>query len=83
MFSPTPIKIKKVKMNKNNNNNKEQSEPTFKQLMTKFQFHNDAVQYHAHIAQKIGDVIRDQYPEEAKETGYFTDDFFQVEKQTE
>lgn len=51
--------------------------PTFEQLMDKFQFHNESVHYHANIAQHIANNIKDLYPSEAKETGYFTDEFFE------
>lgn len=64
-------------MSKTKNKNSQTEQITFEQLMDKFQFHNDSVQYHAHIAQFIGEEIRTKHPEKAKETGYFTESFFE------
>lgn len=58
---------------------KNDKEPTFEQLMEKYKFHNDSVYYHAKIAQHIAKKIQEDHEQEARETNYFTEEFFEAD----
>ncbi len=53
---------------------------SYEVLMKKFQFHSNSIHFHAELAKRVGDLIRDEYSEQARESGYFTEDFFSEEK---
>lgn len=57
-----------------------ENKPSFNTLFEKFQFHNNSVQFHAHLAKFIAEQIKEDHYEEAKKTGYFNEKFFEEDQ---
>lgn len=49
---------------------------TYDMLYEKFQFHSNILQFHSHLAKIVADKIRDEFTEDAKASGHWTEDFF-------
>ncbi len=62
---------------------KNDNELSFELLFEKFQFHNTSIHFHAELAKRIGDLIREEYSEQARESNYFTEEFFSENNKAE
>lgn len=59
--------------------NKQESkkvDTSYEILMEKFQFHHQSVSFHAHMAKRIGEIIKENHEQEARESEKFNEEFF-------
>ena len=57
--------------------------PSFDEIFERYKFHHMAVTFHANLARILGEQIHENYQDEARQTGYFTEKFFDELENTE